>query len=372
MSEKLSCHVVKDLLPLYVDGLTGGDTSEDIRSHLESCSDCSAVFNAMTDEGEEQDKKQTEAKQKTKEIDYLKKIKNRGRRIAAVVGCAALLIAAIILIRVYVIGNDVDQYLNVSLPERIAIKASSGGQSVNVSVRSDDLRTAVARILFSEDDGVVTVRIKAVPALIYKSEEVHKTWRASSDVKKIIGPGGIVLWEDGKQIDELARCLFAAKTPYAGDNVAVGKILGLSEWLTGPYHTSFELHTASEPYGIKTEITSGAHRDEYGNTFNMAEFRCTETEIPYMENNYRRQACLMLACVDNLGYFEYYAKPDNLNLVIEGRITAEEAYEYVKSLAGDRTLGVSDIKGFSKSASLMQDLVEILGYPHWDRFAEQE
>ena len=103
MSEKLSCHVVKDLLPLYVDGLTGGDTSEDIRSHLENCSDCSAVFSAMTDEGEQPDKKQTETKQKTKEIDYLKKIKKRGRRIAAFVGCAALLVAAIILIKVYVI-----------------------------------------------------------------------------------------------------------------------------------------------------------------------------------------------------------------------------------------------------------------------------
>ena len=51
MSEKLSCHVVKDLLPLYADGLTGSETSEDIKAHLEGCEDCSKALRAMT-EGE--------------------------------------------------------------------------------------------------------------------------------------------------------------------------------------------------------------------------------------------------------------------------------------------------------------------------------
>ena len=46
------------------------------------------------------------------------------------------------------------------------------------------------------------------------------------------------------------------------------------------------------------------------------------------------------------------------------RITAEEAFEYVKSLAAGRTLNASDIKDFARSASALQQLVEILDYPN--------
>ena len=37
----LPCHVVRDLLPLYIDGLTADQTSRDIRCHLDGCEDCS-------------------------------------------------------------------------------------------------------------------------------------------------------------------------------------------------------------------------------------------------------------------------------------------------------------------------------------------
>ena len=34
MSEKLSCHVVEDLLPLYLDGVVSEATGQDIEEHL--------------------------------------------------------------------------------------------------------------------------------------------------------------------------------------------------------------------------------------------------------------------------------------------------------------------------------------------------
>lgn len=37
---KLDCHIVKDLLPLYAEGLTSAESAEDIRAHLAECPAC--------------------------------------------------------------------------------------------------------------------------------------------------------------------------------------------------------------------------------------------------------------------------------------------------------------------------------------------
>lgn len=36
----LPCHIVRDLLPSYLEHLTGPETEADICEHLESCPDC--------------------------------------------------------------------------------------------------------------------------------------------------------------------------------------------------------------------------------------------------------------------------------------------------------------------------------------------
>ena len=43
----LPCHIVKDLLPSYLDHLTGPETAADICEHLKACPDCRAVRDAM-------------------------------------------------------------------------------------------------------------------------------------------------------------------------------------------------------------------------------------------------------------------------------------------------------------------------------------
>ena len=51
MSEKLPCGIVRDLLPLYADGLTGPETTEAVKAHLEGCSECREALRVMK-EGE--------------------------------------------------------------------------------------------------------------------------------------------------------------------------------------------------------------------------------------------------------------------------------------------------------------------------------
>lgn len=38
---KISCEVIKDLLPLYHDGVCSSDTKEMVEEHLTTCSECS-------------------------------------------------------------------------------------------------------------------------------------------------------------------------------------------------------------------------------------------------------------------------------------------------------------------------------------------
>ena len=40
----MTCSVVKELMPNYIDGLTSDETSEDIKKHLASCESCCAVY----------------------------------------------------------------------------------------------------------------------------------------------------------------------------------------------------------------------------------------------------------------------------------------------------------------------------------------
>lgn len=49
MKINLSCAVVRDLLPSYIDDLTTDETNEAIRGHLAECTSCKEVLDAMTD-----------------------------------------------------------------------------------------------------------------------------------------------------------------------------------------------------------------------------------------------------------------------------------------------------------------------------------
>ena len=37
---KISCHIIQDILPLYVDGIVSEDTKEMVEEHLRECESC--------------------------------------------------------------------------------------------------------------------------------------------------------------------------------------------------------------------------------------------------------------------------------------------------------------------------------------------
>ncbi len=66
---KLSCEVIKDLLPSYIDDICSKDSKELIEGHISECGDCAAFLDKMKAIEIVSDKANE------KEIDYMKKVK---------------------------------------------------------------------------------------------------------------------------------------------------------------------------------------------------------------------------------------------------------------------------------------------------------
>ena len=85
MKTNLTCGIVRDLLPLYADRLTGEESSRAIEAHLQSCEDCRAIWRQMTNAEPEHQADQAE-------IDYLKKVKRSRKRLLIGAAAAVLVI----------------------------------------------------------------------------------------------------------------------------------------------------------------------------------------------------------------------------------------------------------------------------------------
>jgi len=96
----LSCNVVKDLLPNYVDGLTCEETGKEIAEHMENCADCRAVYESMTAPIA------VEPLAEKSDINFLKKIKRRSWR-NIIIASGGILVAVFVLTRIFVIGSPV-------------------------------------------------------------------------------------------------------------------------------------------------------------------------------------------------------------------------------------------------------------------------
>ena len=84
MKNDLTCGVVRDLLPSYVEGLTSPESNTAVERHLSECPDCAQLRTALAGAPEQA------APEDAKEVDYLKKVKRRGwRRVAAAVAVTA-------------------------------------------------------------------------------------------------------------------------------------------------------------------------------------------------------------------------------------------------------------------------------------------
>lgn len=105
MKHKLSCDIVLDLLPSYIDGLTREITNKEVKEHLEECETCLKTYITM----------QTPAKKMTaeeqKEIDFLKVTKQKHQRKLIVTIVITVLIGLTLIVSNHYFGNIISHLL---------------------------------------------------------------------------------------------------------------------------------------------------------------------------------------------------------------------------------------------------------------------
>ena len=94
---KISCNIIRDLLPLYADDMVSEDSRQLVKEHLKECRECSAMLEEMKKENQTAAFKESSSDfSRRDEIRPLKNIRRRIRRkrILSVVLTAALILTA--------------------------------------------------------------------------------------------------------------------------------------------------------------------------------------------------------------------------------------------------------------------------------------
>ncbi len=197
---KIPCELVQDLLPNYIENLTGEKSTELIKAHLETCEDCRKVYRSMT--GEEEAAGLDESSKKVvperKEIDFLKKNRRRNRRIviACILG-GLLLTAGLLYAWFFLIGQKSESsfiYCDVEVE----------GQHISVSGWVADSISVIRKIRFKEKDGVVTM----TPVTVWASAFHRGSFSAEYDAKEKIREVRMnhrVLWRSADTISISSR-----------------------------------------------------------------------------------------------------------------------------------------------------------------------
>lgn len=91
---EISCDVIRDLLPSYVDGICSKDSKIIIEQHLSGCADCSALMEAL------RESEVIEGQKEARQIAYMKKIKKHASK-KELVGLGILLVTVVFSLQVF-------------------------------------------------------------------------------------------------------------------------------------------------------------------------------------------------------------------------------------------------------------------------------
>ena len=345
MRNDLTCAVVRDLLPNYVEGLTSEETGQAVERHLRSCPDCAAKQAAMV--GPELASRLEEER---KELDYLKRVKRRSRfRLAAAVVCTVLVIAGGFAAKIFLIGTPIQ-------PQTYALRHYVDEENL-LHLLIDCVNAAWAYYGWEIDAeaGVVEIFGRSVTVSPVHSEGCGRLTVDLEGVQEVRLCGETV-YQDGVVIQRGTMERYEARTPYAGDAPALGRAaaaVGLDEQ---NWNYTSELHTSARPYRWTVNF-----QDHWGDTSASWLMRCY----------YGPQ---MLALVDNLDEvgWTYTTATSSGKTFCQGVLTLEEADAHLAELLersglDGRWKELKSVKDFAATPAGMQVLYDLL----WDRLSYQ-
>ena len=343
MKNDLTCAVVRDLLPSYVEGLTSEETNQAVDAHLAGCPDCAAQKDAMAAPEETAEQRET-----AKEVDYLKTVKWRNRqRVVLAVICVALVIAAAAFLKVCVIGTpaqsdgmSVEVYYYVGADK---VHSAKDQDTLYISVCPNYAPMAYWGWKMETKDGVVDIQARQVTrSPLFQNEQIELEVPMEGVTE--IRIGGRTIVQEGTIIEYDDALVYALQTPYVGDAPAVGRLLEEIDQWHGPIgRRSFSLQTSSQPYGMTVELDGT---------------RYWQGEPPSL---YYRYSVRLLALVENLDYVSWvYTDPAGDTQCLT--ITQEDALDYIRlpAMVMDREDDLRDsIKAYAASMLDFQKLCDL-------------
>ena len=344
MTEKvhLTCGIVEDLLPSYVDGLTGEESTEAVREHLDRCEKCREKYSILCG-GDEALSPVLAADQ---EIDYLKGVRRRTRqRIAAAAVAAVLVLSALLFVRSNVIGTAAEF-------EDVQYSVSEGADTISVHYQTPwGSRAQLRGLKVREENGSVYLTLRRAARADAALRDEGQVWEQDKDGVQAVYLCGKLIWKDGLAVDETAYRLAELATPYVGSAPAVHALVeqldpGFGGW-------TIELQTAQEPYGCTMRF-DGPMDDWSSGTIDAV-----------MEVTAEK----MLALVGNLGSMSWvYPLGDGTErtcTVTLGEIDAQlpaltEGYNQLNGTDYEARGSVKDYAGSAKDVALLQALLKMV------------
>lgn len=258
-TNKIPCAVIKDLLPSYAEDLTSPETSGLVREHLEECPDCEAVYEAMHGEIPPETEGDCGIAADSSEIDYLKKVRNTGRKkIIASVLAVLLLAGGAVFAKVYLYGSPIDDF-HMMLSRQCAEASTEFEETgeyedfIIFSCWIEGTRgQAFTHYKIRETDEGKEVVLYAAPASIFHKDLTMQIWIPEDSAESITIKGDT--YGENGCVTKRAKELYAARNPYIGDISAdqkIANLLGVGEKL-GSYTNKLDTEEKEGweyPYG---------------------------------------------------------------------------------------------------------------------------
>jgi len=319
MKNELTCEVVEDLLPSYVEELTNEVTNEAVRAHMEDCENCREMLDRIKTPDWQEDRKEE------KEIDYLKKTRS-GYHKKTVVGI--LIAAAILFVLCLVVLSVVSSPVKDASLLNFTIEVDENEKYVYFCGNLIDSSRGISNVSYEMEDGVLSISFReTVTSIFYKNVRAEHYYY-EGELKQVRVENHIV-WDHGNNILPDVADIYATKHLYIGaasDNGSSLEALGVQKKF-GDY--TMELHTTKMPYGLTLHLEE-TYRKE------------SAEEVEKWMKSY---ASAMIALTDNMGYMEFVYRMDG----------KEETFTFTEQQA-DKLVGQS-VKEMAENVVNFQKLM---------------
>lgn len=158
----MKCEIIRDLLPLYIDGLTSKESNQEIEKHLKNCEECQKYYQEMTGDI---DIFSVITNEEIEDVNLIKKIKKKNRKKALGIFVGAFVLSGVLMGVGFHWTHGVAMYENVILNYGVqgdtAYLTLQGkpGYELNFSGATDQnkssLKVMYARNIWGHDENVV-------------------------------------------------------------------------------------------------------------------------------------------------------------------------------------------------------------------------